>query len=139
MQFAPQYSAALRELIERELTSADGMDPTLLAACEQRLQLKLPVALREYYLLAGQLPLNQEHNRLYLADDLRIEDGKLLFMEENQYVVFWGMNVPQLQQPDPEVFQAVNASPLEWYSQEVSFSEFIIKMWRWQHGLDPGL
>jgi hypothetical protein len=60
-------------------------------------------------------------------------------MEENQRVVFWGMDMTQIHQPDPEVFQANNESPMEWFSEEVCFSDFIIKMWRWQYGLGPGL
>jgi hypothetical protein len=53
MQFAKKYSSALELLIERKLVPADGMKISFLAACEQRLKLKLPASLRDYYALAG--------------------------------------------------------------------------------------
>ena len=139
MQFSDKYSPVLESLLERELTKSDGLAPAELRNAEERLQLKLPRALADYYLLAGALDLNRQHNRLYPPSGLEIMDQKLIFMEENQAVVFWGMELHQLNSPDPTVFQACNNLPLEWYSEEVPFSDFILKMWRWQYGLDPGL
>jgi len=59
-------------------------------------------------------------------------------MEENQCVVFWGMDLDVLGQDDPEVLQTNSESPAVWYSEELPFSDWIIKMWRWQRGLEPG-
>ena len=125
-------------LINRKLNPIDGLRADSITAAERKLKLRIPTALREYYLIAGRLPLNKEHNRLYAPSDLKVNEGKLVFMEENQCVVFWGMDASSLGQDDPEVFQASNASPLVWYSEGLLFSDFIIKMWRWQYGLDPG-
>jgi hypothetical protein len=60
-------------------------------------------------------------------------------MEENQAVVFWGIDLKDLEKPDPMVYQANNESEMVWQSEDLSFSDWIIKMWRWQTGLDPGL
>lgn len=135
-QFKKKYSAALQALIGRALTKQDGAKPASLAACEKRLKLKLPRAINVYYQIAGNLPLNTEHNILYAPKDLIKRDGKLVFMEENQAVVFWGLDLNALNQPDPEVFQASNAKQITWYSEELPWSDFIIKVWRWQRGLD---
>jgi hypothetical protein len=118
---------------------SDGLPPGELSSAEERLHLKLPRALADYYLLAGGLDLNRQHNRLYPPSALAIMDQKLIFMEENQAVVLWGMELHELSLLDPTVFQACNSLPLEWYSEEPPFSDFILKMWRWQYGLDPGL
>ena len=139
MQFSDKYSLALESLLERDLVKSDGLAPAELQSAEERLQLRLPRALADYYLLAGALDLNRQHNRLYPPSALEIMDQKLIFMEENQAVVLWGMGLQELNLPDPIVFQACNDLPLEWYSEEMPFSDFILKMWRWQFGLDPGL
>ena len=82
---------------------------------------------------------SKEHNRLRDPAELSLLEGKLVFMEENQVVVFWGVDERACDQNDPEVFQASNEEPIVWYSEEISLSDFIIKVWRWQYGLDPGL
>lgn len=62
MQLRQKYSTELKALIGRSLTKQDGVKRALLATCEKRLKLKLPTALRTYYELAGNLPINKEHN-----------------------------------------------------------------------------
>jgi hypothetical protein len=131
-----KYLAALAPLLGRKLKSADGLAAGFLSAAERKLKVKIPTALREYYCVAGRLPLNKEHNRLYSPGKLRILEKKLVFMEENQCVVFWGMDTEALDQDDPEVFQTSNEAPVVWYCEELPFSDWIIKMWRWQRGLD---
>ena len=76
--------------------------------------------------------MNKAHNELYAPDGLAIEDGYLVFMEENQAVVNWGIREEDLSQPDPEVWQRVNSDPPEWYSENMPFSTFICKMLLWQ-------
>jgi len=134
-----EYIEALAPLIERPIGPGDGLPATLIETAERKSGLKIPAALREYYLVAGRLSLNKEHNRLYDPEELRLHEGKLVFMEENQRVVFWGMDEIACEQQDPEVFQANNEVRIVWYAEGLSFSDFIIKMWRWQSGLDPGL
>jgi len=86
--------------------------------------------------MAGQLEINKEHNNFYEPKELTNVNDKLVFMEENQAVVLWGMDIKALDQSDPEIFQASNQTPLIWYSEGLSFSDFIIKMWRRQRALD---
>jgi hypothetical protein len=126
-------------LIDRKPVKADGLSPRTLLAAERRLKLKFPIALTEYYLLAGKLALNREHNRLFAPSALVVRNQKLIFMEENQVVVFWGMDIDDLSRPDPNVFQATREEPLDWHSEGLPFSDFILKMWRWQRGPDPSL
>jgi len=134
--FKEKYSNAFKTFIDRGLKQGDGFERKELLQCEKRLKLKLPLAFREYYEFAGKLPINTQHNILYEPSKLKIWKGKLLFMEENQRVVFWGLDLQVLRQTDPQVFQAHNSEPIEWYSEEKSFSEFILSMWRWLLGLD---
>ena len=97
--------------------------------------MRLPEAMREYYLLAGQLdPLNQAHNLLFSPDELRVEDGHLWFMEENQAVVHWGLPSGRLSEADPMVYQRVNEPGAKWYSEKMRFSAFLIRTYDWQAG-----
>ena len=95
----------------------------------------MPAALNDYYRVAGELAINTEHNVLYAPEQLRIENGKLVFMEENQRVVFWGLDLKELKKPDPQVFQANNEAPLKWVPEGKTFSKFLIGMWRWLQGI----
>jgi hypothetical protein len=128
------YRTALEHLIGRKLNRADGFSMSDIASCEKRLKVRLPSSLRDYYQMAGKLTINTEHNCLYTPEQLNNMNGKLAFMEENQCVVFWGIDVAD--SPDPEVFQANNDEPMQWYSEECTFSKFIINMWCWQRGDD---
>lgn len=137
--FARKYCEALARLIGRPLRPADGLPVRFVIAAERKLKLRMPPALREYYLIAGRLPLNREHNRLYSPGRLRMLRGKLVFMEENQRVVFWGLDREDLRKADPEVFQVKNETSSPWYSEESRFSDWIIKVWNWQRGLSPSM
>ncbi len=134
--FKRKYSLALETIIGRKLKPSDGCGLGALRACEKRLKLHLPRAIREYYEFAGRLPINTEHNILYDPKQLRIWNGKLFFMEENQRVVFWGVDWNDFKEGDPTVFQANNAEPIEWRRLEKPFSEFILLQWSWLRGLD---
>jgi hypothetical protein len=136
MNFADYYNSMVKLLLERELTRDDGISSEQIEATEQKLSLRLPYALREYYRVAGNLDeLNRCHNRLLRMEELEVEDGYLLFMEENQAVVLWGVKTAQLAKDDPEVWQGINSTPMEWYSEEMTVAEFLSKMFTWELGL----
>jgi hypothetical protein len=138
-QLRKRYAAALGALVGRKLVAIDGLADDQTASTERRLQRKLRPALPTYYEIAGQLPIDTAHNQSYAPKNLAVRDGKLVFMEGNQAVVFWGIHLYDLQKTDPEVFQAVNAKRLTWQSEGLCFSDWVINMWGWQAGLDPGL
>jgi hypothetical protein len=96
----------------------------------------MPGALRDYFRLAGEARENREHNRLLPPEELVVEDGCLVFMEENQSVVDWGIPVAQAGKADPEVWQRVNGDAPEWHSEDMRFSEFILKNLAWQRGVE---
>jgi len=137
------FDAAYSKLIERHLGKlprrTDGVPDAAIRRREKELGVKLPTSLRVYYRTAGKLTQqNKMHNILYDLHDLHVEDGFLIFMEENQAVVHWCFRLHDLDQIDPEVWQRVNSEPPEWYSEEIPFSTFLAKMFDWQAGLDDG-
>ena len=136
MNYADFYNEMVKLILERELTPEDGLSVDQIQAAEQRLKSRLPQALREYYSVAGNLDeLNRNHNRLMRLEELEVEDDYLIFMEENQNVVLWGVKTANVYEEDPEVWQGINVTPKEWYSEEMSVSKFFSAMFSWTFGL----
>ena len=134
MTHAARYQDAV-EALARPLTRKDGVPARAIAGGERRLAVKLPAALREYYLAVGQFDqLNRPHNRLYRPDEWFVGAGKLAFMEENQVVVFWAVEAGDPPADDPPVFQGVNVrhKPIAWYREHERCSEFLVVMLYWQ-------
>ena len=92
MQDFPERLRATFATLARPLTPGDGEPETNIAGAEDRLGLKLPSVLRAYYRLAGRFDqFNRAHNRLLRPEEWSVDGGKLVFLEENQCVVFWGV------------------------------------------------
>jgi len=135
MVFREPYTNLIRRHLGRHPKRADGVTAAALRKYERRLGLRLPAAMREYYLIAGRVDeLNREHNVLFRLDELRIEESHLWFMEENQAVVHWGLPTKRLAEDDPSVYQRANVGRAKWYSERMRFSEFLIDTFDWQAG-----
>ncbi|WP_406288395.1 SMI1/KNR4 family protein [Embleya sp. NBC_00896] len=74
------------------IEAGDGYDAADLDASAARLGITLPAALRELYELVGRRgDLTSNHDVLLPPDKLYVEDGVLVFREENQGVAWWGV------------------------------------------------
>ena len=99
------------------------------------LNITLPAALRDFYTVAGrEKRFNQCHNRIIAPKDWRLSKNRLIFMEENQWVVWWGVSVRNPRNDDPPVSQAVNDDDddLDWYQENRRCSVFIAVMLHYQ-------
>lgn len=106
--FTEEYRQTFSEL-GIELSSGDGVPAAELDAAEVQLGITLPSALRDYYLVAGREPqINQVHNRLRLPTNWSVDADKLIFMEENQCVVYWGIDCSYKPIADSVVWQGAN-------------------------------
>jgi hypothetical protein len=132
LTFADKYSQ-LASRYYRELLPEDGISETEISSCERRVGLRLPSALRDVYLLTGNIDaINRTYDRLLEPDAIWVDEGFIVFYEENQRVVFWGISGITSNCEDPPVYQAVNDSMLEW-NQEFSFlSDFLFHQFYWQ-------
>jgi hypothetical protein len=131
--FWQNYEADIARLFG-PLSPDDGIADDELTMAEQRLGLRLPRLLREFYLRAGgREDLNKSHERLLEPNDLLIQDDVLVFYEENQAVVLWGIAVSDIAESDPLVREAANSDsdPLQW-SEFCSLSKFLRYMLYWQ-------
>src|SRR5262249_14522109 len=109
-----------RAVLGRDPRRDEGTPAKRIHEAEKRLLIPLPAAVRQYYLVAGEADVNRAHNIFLRPEDLRFEQGYLIFMEENQAVVHWGIARADLAQPDPTVWQRVNSDPPEWYSENAT-------------------
>lgn len=97
---------------------------------EHRLKVNLPKPLKDFYLLAGNFSkLNNAHNHLYPLENISIHDDHLQFMDEKQQMYFWGINLEDLSDDNPLVYQGeILDDEYEWYSEELQIFEFMKMM-----------
>jgi hypothetical protein len=126
MSFFAEYKTLVEPLLGRALTPADG------SAVPAALQ--IPAALAHYYAGVGAIDIiNRRHNRLLKPSELRVEDGMVVFYEENQCVAVWGIREGDLHLPDPTVHQGLyTMAGLEWHSEAMSVSRWFPVMIYWQ-------
>jgi len=130
--FRQIYDGIAVAYLGRGLARRDGLSEAVIARAEKLLGVRLPEALREYYACAGNASgLNEAHNHFRNPRDLYFEGEYLMFMDENQAVVSWGIKRADLGEADPVVWQRNNTPPEEWYSEEKSFTELMASMFEW--------
>ena len=118
----------------RPLQEGDGYSATELDAAEQRLGLKLPLALREWYQLTGlREDIVAPQNFLVSPVELEIseENGLLVFHSENQQVVEWGIQTSDLDLVDPPVWldnSGLHDAQQEPIRENNTLSEFALQM-----------
>jgi hypothetical protein len=115
--------------LARPLTAEDGDPESSISGAEIRLGLRLSAVLREYYLLAGRFDrFNLAHHRLLRPEKWFLDDGKLVFLEENQWVLFWSVEASLSADDDPPIYQGPNirGQPIEWYLEHGVCSEFLL-------------
>jgi hypothetical protein len=137
--FARDYAGSFAEF-GSALAPRDGCAESLIVAAEERLGIRAPRSLRDYYLVAGEEGrFNQIHNRLLPPEKWFVDRGHLAFMEENQVVVYWGVEASPSPADDPPVFQGVRvrAEPIAWYREHDRCSVFLTVLLHW-HGAFGG-
>ena len=114
------------------LKPGDGYPASELDAAEQRLGLKLPVALWEWYQLAGKREdVVATQNHLMRPQDLNIVDSLLVFHSENQDIIEWGIKPSDLHLSNPPVYlndRGMYYKPQEPIRENETLSEFALQM-----------
>jgi hypothetical protein len=120
-----------------------GYDENIIIEAENRLEISFPQILREYYLKLGKdEKINKEFNRLLNPDGEMSfsEDGYLIFYEENQSVVYWGIKKGNLKENNPQIYG--NYDPInltdEWFIDSETLDGFLLTMAYW-NGVLGGL
>jgi hypothetical protein len=136
--FAERYRAAF-ESLGLPLRPKDALKSESLENMNLE-GLHLPFALREYFLVAGnEAVLNQSFNRLLAPENVFVESGRIVFMEENQGVVYWGIKPDGSENPIVEQGINLDGKPIEWHSEDADCAEFLEVMLCWQASFGGGL
>jgi hypothetical protein len=126
------YDQLAERYLCRRLEQRDGCSVAEIERTEKRLGFSLPASLRDYYRRCGSNQrFNSTHNFVRPLHEIAVEDGFLVFMDENQNVVSWGMRVEDIPEVDPIVWQRNNTPPREWYSEEKTWPQFLESMFQW--------
>ncbi|MCW5790444.1 MAG: hypothetical protein KIT72_08485 [Polyangiaceae bacterium] len=132
MTLTEQFQACVPSYLGRRWTPANGCVGSRVETCEQRLRRRLPESLRALYSSLSEVPeLLTAHNRVLPLEHVEVQDGHLVFMEENQSVVSWGIPLMSIGEEDPTAWQRNNTPPVQWFSEEKSVLGLLVAMWDW--------
>jgi hypothetical protein len=127
------FEAALEDLGEKVFGGfgpEDALPEPDLLNLEAQLKLRLPTPLRSFYLRVGKnRSLTKAHHRFLTSPTLR--NDTLVFMEENQRVVVWGIRREDLSKDDPPVQQGNDAEDV-WHPDADFLSAFLLGISCWQ-------
>jgi hypothetical protein len=123
------------ETIYGEFTPNSGLPLRAIKVAEKRIGARLPTALTTLYRRTGAAAaLHQSHNTLVDLDHLGFADDHLIFYEENQGVVAWGVARANCLLDDPPVVQGqVGEDGVGWtfHPEFRSLSEFACAQGAW--------
>ncbi|MBD3673878.1 MAG: hypothetical protein HUJ26_10170 [Planctomycetaceae bacterium] len=128
MSFREWYKEQFSETLKEPLSDSDRIpDDEIDRLLDGR---EIPLALRDYYRVAGRHWMNSNYDRLLAPNELRREHSHIMFMDENQNVGHWGFNQEDAAENDPEVYLGQwEGDDFVWYDQGQTLSRFIIESW----------
>lgn len=111
-------------ILGRDLNELDGMSTEQLKILENFLGAKLPQDLADFYLLVGNLKIFMSSFQEFVTPF--IHHGKLIFLEENQGVCFWGIDMNN-KEDQKSVLMCTNleVDEPEWFPENVNLADFL--------------
>ena len=106
------------------------MNISKIETVENSLSLKLPSVLREFHLLVGNLEMFISSFEQFVEP--YIKDKMLVFLEENQGVCYWAINIQDSENETVFMCTDFDTDKLEWYSEEVSLTDFLVILMYYQ-------
>lgn len=129
--FLDKFRALVPLYLEEPWTSDDGIEAQELDEILTDAHLQIPLVLREFFNAVGSCEeLMEAYHFFWDPEELEVEDGYLLFLEDEDEAYTWGMRADQVDVPDPIVWRRNNAKG-SWTSEEGTFSEFVLDMFDW--------
>ena len=125
-----RISIIAESLLGRHLTEKDGMNLTEIETVENSLSLKLPMVLRDFYLLVGKVDMFISSFEQFIKPYMKGE--MLVFLEENQGVCIWGINIRDTE--NEPVFMCADSETdhPEWHSEEIALTDFLTLLMYYQ-------
>lgn len=115
-EWAPQEGYTEQELAQ------------LIAESELADTIQLPTVLQELYLALGRCEeILEAYHFIFDPDELVVEEGHLLFLEDEEERWVWGVSVHDLDLPDPLIHRR-NNDKHEWTPEGATVSEFLFDL-----------
>jgi hypothetical protein len=126
----PNLTEHYRRLFDRfgfPLGRSHAVETSALDKTEQRLGHAVPRALRAHYEVAGnERQFNRSMQRFLPPSKWFVDQGRLVFLEENQSVRWWGVSLKSRGAKDPAVYQGLrHDDEIEWNKEHDKCSTFI--------------
>lgn len=128
--FQEFYQSQFIEMLGSGPEAADGLGEEVVEAKLAQRGLHVPTALFDYYAVAGFHWINTKQNRFRPIDELDWYEDWLVFMDDEQGIVSWGIHREDLSSPDPVVWQGVLGEEIDWFQENSTLSRFLMEMWR---------
>ncbi|MGO2003182.1 hypothetical protein ACTXOR_02830 [Arthrobacter rhombi] len=129
--FVEKFRSLIPKYLDDQWVSQDGLTSEELGDELSEAGVEIPQVLQEFYLAVGACDdLMEAYYFFFDPDELEIEDGYLLFMEDEDEQHVWGFRADQLDIPDPIVHRRRNSNG-SWDSEEGTFSEYVLDMFEW--------
>jgi hypothetical protein len=131
VNLARQFDELVKKYVEANSVRVYGYPLEEIEKAEMRLGVRFPGSLRQFYLSVGKVKsLLEIHNKVRSPGEIALGDGYIIFMDENQQVVSWGI-VPAVGDEDPEIWQRINGAEVEWYPEGMTLLELLESMFDW--------
>lgn len=118
------------KILGRALDVSEGVDIQSIEVAEKKLGVKLPQALKDFYLTVGKISLFTDGFEFFAKPkQIYIKGNKLVFLEENQAVLSWGVDLEDLSKDIVPVYHSPNIGESEddviWYTEALPLPEFL--------------
>lgn len=130
--FLEKFKALVPKYLDDQWTPEEGLSAEelqqLLADSELPTAMELPLVLEEFYrALGGCEELMEAYHFFFDPDELVVEDGYLLFLEDEEERWVWGVDASDVDVPDPLIFRRNNDKD-EWSAEGATVSEFVFDL-----------
>ncbi len=127
-----KIQTAAESLLGRALKNKDGMSAREVETAQSHCGCAFPEALSVFYRLLGNLNAFMSSFQIFI-EPYRKGDY-LIFLEENQGVCYWGINIHEMVNEDVKIYMCtdIDAEQPEWYSEEITLEEFLIAIMYYQ-------
>lgn len=97
-----------------------------------------PMALLEFYLALGVCEMMETNHFFFDADELEIRDTMVMFVEDADETLVWGIPLDQVSLPDPMVYRRSEGAEAPdnvgvWEASEATVSELIADILIWNY------
>ncbi|GAA1181950.1 MULTISPECIES: hypothetical protein [Nesterenkonia] len=127
-----KFKDLVPKYLDEKWTPEEGYSAADLAAALREAELpegvELPLVLEEFYRALGRCEeLMEAYHFFFDPDELEVEDGHLLFLEDEDERWVWGIPLDILDVPDPLIRRRSNAQH-HWNDEDATVSEFILDL-----------